>query len=107
VPTPTDGNRELLTVIGFMRAAPASARNWRRRSRLWSSRPSRRTGTSTTTCTRAWTTPDFFAFYENWVAGEKLDAHLAAPHLVDFAARIGDLLDDAGLSINRVRRIAW
>jgi len=22
VPTPTDGNRELLTVIGFMRAAP-------------------------------------------------------------------------------------
>jgi hypothetical protein len=27
VPTPTDGHRELLTVIAFMRAAPASTRN--------------------------------------------------------------------------------
>ena len=49
--------------------------------------------------------PDFFAFYENWVSGEKLDAHLAAPHLADFAAKMDDFLDDAGLSINRVRRI--
>ena len=50
--------------------------------------------------------PDFLTLYENWVSGEKLGAHLAAPHLVDFAAKIGDLLDGAGLSINRVRRIA-
>lgn len=50
--------------------------------------------------------PDFFTFYENWVSGEKLDAHLAAPHLVDFTAKMGDLLDDKGLSINRVRHIA-
>jgi quinol monooxygenase YgiN len=50
--------------------------------------------------------PDFLTFYENWGSGEKLDAHLAGPHLVDFAAKMGDLLDDAGLSINRVRRIA-
>jgi hypothetical protein len=50
--------------------------------------------------------PDFFTFYENWGSGEKLGAHLAAPHVVDFAAKMGDLLDDAGQSINRVRRIA-
>ena len=50
--------------------------------------------------------PDFITFYENWGSGEKLEAHLAAPHLVDFAAKMGDLLDDVGQSINRVRRIA-
>jgi quinol monooxygenase YgiN len=50
--------------------------------------------------------PDLFSFYENWVSGERLDAHLAAPHLVDRAAKMDDLLDDAGLSINRVPRIA-
>jgi quinol monooxygenase YgiN len=50
--------------------------------------------------------PGFFAFYQNWVSGDKLDAYLAAPHLADSAAKMGDLLDDAGLSINRVRRIA-
>ena len=40
--------------------------------------------------------PDLFSFYENWVSGERLDAHLAAPHLVDRAAKMDDLLDDAG-----------
>jgi len=50
--------------------------------------------------------PDFLAFYENWGSGDELDAHLAAPHLVDFAVKMGDLLNDAGLSINRGRRIA-
>jgi hypothetical protein len=42
--------------------------------------------------------PDSFTFYENWGSGEKPDAHLAAPHLVDFAARMGDHRDDAATS---------
>jgi hypothetical protein len=50
--------------------------------------------------------PDFSTFPENSGSGDKLDAHLAAPHPVDFAAKMGDLLDDADLSTNRVRRIA-
>jgi quinol monooxygenase YgiN len=50
--------------------------------------------------------PGLFIFYENWESAEHLDAHLEAPHLVDFAARSGDLLDDTGLTIRRVRRIA-
>jgi quinol monooxygenase YgiN len=50
--------------------------------------------------------PDRFFFYENWDSGTDLDAHLDAPHLRDFAARIPELLDDGGLSVNRVRRIA-
>ena len=43
---------------------------------------------------------------ENWVSGEHLDAHLAAPHLVDFVGKMPDLLDENGLTVNRVRRIA-
>ncbi len=50
--------------------------------------------------------PDRFFFYENWESDPHLDAHLDAPHLRDFAARIPELLDDSGLSVNRVRRIA-
>jgi hypothetical protein len=44
--------------------------------------------------------------YMRAAPGEHLDAHLAAPHLVEFAARIPELLDEGGLTVNRVRRIA-
>ena len=47
----------------------------------------------------------FFALYENWLSGEHVDNHLAAPHLVDFASKMGELLDENGLTVNRVRRI--
>jgi quinol monooxygenase YgiN len=33
--------------------------------------------------------PDFLTFYENWGSGEKLEAHLAAPHLVGVTAKDG------------------
>jgi hypothetical protein len=33
--------------------------------------------------------PDFFTFYENRGSGEKLEAHLAAPHLVGVTAKDG------------------
>ena len=45
-------------------------------------------------------------FYENWESAEKLDAHLATPHLVRFADLMGGLLDENGLTINRLQRIA-
>jgi hypothetical protein len=35
-----------------------------------------------------------------------LDAHLQTPHLVHFAGIMEGLLDESGLTINRVRRIA-
>ena len=50
--------------------------------------------------------PDLFMFYENWESDADLDAHLAAPHLTQLAARIPELLDEQGLTVNRVRRIA-
>jgi hypothetical protein len=33
-------------------------------------------------------------------------AHLNAPHLVEFAGRLDDLLDESGLVIERVQRVA-
>ena len=47
-----------------------------------------------------------FFFYENWESAEALDAHLGTPRLRHFAAIMGDLLDDGGLTITRLRRIA-
>jgi quinol monooxygenase YgiN len=50
--------------------------------------------------------PATFFFYENWESAAHLDAHLATPHLVQFAGVAGDLLDESGLTITRLRRIA-
>lgn len=106
MPTPTDGNRELLTVIAFMRAAPGKREELKAALEALIEPTKQEDGYVNYDLHQGVEDPDFFTFYENWVSGEKLDAHLTAPHLVDFAAKMGDLLDDAGLSINRVRRIA-
>lgn len=43
---------------------------------------------------------------ENWESAEALDAHLSTPRRQHVAAVMGDLLDDGGLTITRLRRIA-
>ena len=50
--------------------------------------------------------PGAFFFYENWESAEQLDAHRETPHMAAFAAVLDDLLDESGLSVHRVRRIA-
>jgi quinol monooxygenase YgiN len=50
--------------------------------------------------------PDTFVFYENWESAAALDTHMATPHLVRLASIIGGLLDENGLTINRLHRIA-
>jgi quinol monooxygenase YgiN len=50
--------------------------------------------------------PGTFVFYENWESGEALDAHLAAPHLIHFVEIMGELLDEKGLTLMRLQRIA-
>jgi hypothetical protein len=37
---------------------------------------------------------------------DALDAHLQTPHLLEFAGRLDELLDDNGLTITRLRRLA-
>ena len=106
MPTPTDDRRDLLTVIAFMRAAPGKRDELRAALEALVEPTSREKGYVNYDLHQSVGDPDQFFFYENWESDADLDAHLDAPHLRDFAARIPELLDDSGLSVNRVRRIA-
>ncbi len=106
MPTPTDDRRDLLTVIAYMRAAPGQRDELRAALEALVEPTSREQGYVNYDLHQGIEDPDQFFFYENWESDADLDAHLDAPHLRDFAARIPELLDDSGLSVNRVRRIA-
>ena len=106
MPTPTDDRRDLLTVIASMRAAPGKRDELRAALMALVEPTSREKGYVNYDLHQGIEDPDQFLFYENWESDADLDAHLDAPHLRDFAARIPELLDDSGLSVNRVRRIA-
>ena len=104
--TPTDDHRELLTVVAYMRAAEGRTEDLRAALEALVPTIVEEAGCVTYDLHQGVEDPRFFTFYENWHSGEHLDAHLAAPHLVDFASKAGDLLDESGLTVNRVRRIA-
>jgi quinol monooxygenase YgiN len=106
VPTPTDSRRDLLTVIAYMRAAPGKREELRAALEALIEPTGQEAGYVNYDLHQSVEDPDAFFFYENWESDEHLDAHLAAPHLVEFAARMPDLLDEGGLTVNRVRRIA-
>ena len=106
MPTPTDDRRDLLTVVAYMRAAPGKRDELRAALEALVEPTSREKGYVNYDLHQSIGDPDQFFFYENWESDADLDAHLDAPHLRDFAARIPELLDDSGLSVNRVRRIA-
>jgi quinol monooxygenase YgiN len=106
VPTPTDDRRDLLTVIAYMRAAPGKRDELQAALESLIEPTSQEEGYVNYDLHQSTDDPDRFFFYENWESDTHLDAHLDAPHLRDFAARIPELLDDSGLSVNRVRRVA-
>jgi quinol monooxygenase YgiN len=104
--TPTDDRRDLLTVIAYMKAAPGKEAELRAALEALIEPTTREAGYVNYDLHQGVEDPARFFFYENWESPEHLDAHLATPHLVDFAAIAPDLLDENGLTINRVRRIA-
>lgn len=104
--TPTASNRGLLTVIAHMKAAPGKEDALRDALTALVEPTSKEDGFVNYDLHESVETPGVFYLYENWESAEKLDAHLATPHLVDFAGRIPELLDEDGLHINRLRRIA-
>lgn len=106
MPTPTDDRRDLLTVIAYMRAAPGKRDELHQALESLIEPTSKEKGYINYDLHKSLEDPDMFLFYENWESGADLDAHLAAPHLKQFAARISELLDEQGLTVNRVRRIA-
>lgn len=106
MPTPTDDRRDLLTVIAYMWAAPGKRDELRAELEALVEPTLAEKGCINYDLHQSLEDPDMFLFYENWESGEDLDAHLAAPHLTALAARIPELLDERGLTVNRVRRIA-
>ncbi|SDP41667.1 Quinol monooxygenase YgiN [Klenkia soli] len=106
MPTPTDDRRDLLTVIAYMKAAPGKADELRAGLEALIEPTSQEDGYVNYDLHEAVEEPGTFFFYENWESPAHLDAHLATPHLVQFAGRIDELLDENGLTITRLKRIA-
>ncbi|MCW2819400.1 MAG: Antibiotic biosynthesis monooxygenase [Marmoricola sp.] len=104
--TPTDDRRDLLTVIAYMRAAPGKEDELREELAALIEPTSAEDGFVNYDLHESVEAPGTFFFYENWESAEKLDAHLATPHLVRFADLASGLLDENGLTINRLKRIA-
>ena len=104
--TPTDDRPELLTVIARMHAKPGKTAELRDALVALVEPTSKEQGYVTYDLHQGIEDDGWFFFYENWESAADLDRHLAAPHLVDFAAKIDDLIDERGLVIERVRRIA-
>lgn len=104
--TPTDDNRDLLTVIAHMKAADGKADELRDALVKLVEPTSKEDGFVNYDLHESTTEPGTFYLYENWDSEAQLDAHLTAPHLVEFASRIPDLIDGDGLSINRLKRIS-
>lgn len=104
--TPTDERRDLLTVIAYVRARPGKEDELRAALEALIQPTAAEDGYVNYDLHQGVEDPAVFFFYENWESPEHLDAHLAQPHLVDFAGIAGELLDDDGLTITRLRRIA-
>jgi quinol monooxygenase YgiN len=106
VATPTDERRDLLTVIAYMKAAPGKEAELRSALEALIEPTSQEAGFVNYDLNQDVEDPGTFFFYENWESAARLDEHLASPHLVHFAGIMGDLLDENGLTITRLRRIA-
>lgn len=106
MPTPTDDRRELLTVIASMRAAEGRTDELRRELEALVPLTAAEVGYVNYDLHQGVEDRATFVLYENWTSAAHLDAHLATPHLVRFAGLIPALLDEKGLSITRLQRIA-
>ena len=106
--TPTQDDRSLLTVVARMTAKPGKSDELRAGLEALIPTTLAEDGCVNYDLHVAEDDPATFFFYENWTSGDKLDAHLAAPHLVDFAGKLDDLLvgGSSGLVIQRLTRIA-
>jgi quinol monooxygenase YgiN len=106
MPTPTDDRPDLVTVFAWMRAAPGKEDELRRWLESVVEPTTNEAGCVSYDLHESREDPGAFFFYENWESAEQLHAHRETPHMAAFAAVLDDLLDESGLSVHRVRRIA-
>ncbi|CAA9278560.1 MAG: hypothetical protein AVDCRST_MAG54-3415 [uncultured Actinomycetospora sp.] len=105
--TPTDDDPSLLTVIAHMKALPGKEQELREALESLVDPTLAEDGCVNYDLHQATDDPSTFFFYENWTGPEKLQAHLAADHLVAFAGRLDEFLVGGadGLVITQLRRI--
>lgn len=107
VPTPPrDGRRDLLTVIASIKAAPGEEAELKAELQAVSEPTSKEDGYVNNDLRQGVENPSTLCCYTNWESAAQLDAHLATPHVVRFAGMIGHRLDENGLTITRLQRIA-
>ncbi|HVN13220.1 MAG TPA: antibiotic biosynthesis monooxygenase family protein [Kineosporiaceae bacterium] len=104
--TPTDDNPELITVIAYMRARPGDEQALRDALMALIEPTSKERGLVNYDLHEDIMDPAFFALYENWATIEAHNEHMATPHLKHFGTLLHDLLDDNGLNVHQMRRIA-
>lgn len=105
MPTPTDDNRDLLTVIARMRAKPGREADLRRELEALIEPTTNEPGNVSYDLHVGADDEGIFYFYENWKSEADLDAHLQTPPLQQFVGKAGDLID-GDLEIQKLRRIA-
>lgn len=105
MPTPTDSDRDLLTVIARMRAKPGREAELRRELEALIEPTTSEQGNVSYDLHVGADDDAVFYFYENWKSEADLEAHLQTAPLQQFVGRAGDLLD-GDLEIQKLRRIA-
>jgi len=103
---PTHENRALRTLVAVLPPKPGKEEELQTALESLIEPTKAEDGCHTYALHRGSEDPALFIFYENWTSDAHLDRHLAMPYLEEFASRIPNLLDDSGLTLNRVDRIA-
>ncbi|MFP5068087.1 putative quinol monooxygenase [Pseudonocardia nantongensis] len=105
MPTPTDDNRELLTVIARMRAKAGKEDELRAELEKLIEPTTQEAGNVSYDLHQGTDDPAVFFFYENWTSEAALEEHMRSPHLTNAVGAMGELLD-GDLAIQKLRRIA-
>lgn len=106
-PTPTENNRNLLTVIARMTALPGKEAELRAELEQLVAPTLAEDGVVNYDLHVAVDDPATFFFYENWESPGHLEAHLGNSHLVEFAGKLDEYLVGGadGLVITQLQRI--
>jgi quinol monooxygenase YgiN len=106
VTTPTDTNRDLLTVIASMRAKPGKEDELRAALEKLVEPTKTEPGNVNYDLHQGVADPAVFYFYENWESAEFLQQHSKSPMLQETIARAATELVDGDITIVPLRRIA-
>ena len=104
--TPTETNRDLLTVVATLRARPGKEADLRAALESLVAPTRAEAGNVTYDLHQGVDDPAVFVFYENWESPELLQQHLASPELRKAIAAAADELLEGEISIVPLRRIA-